>query len=116
MAVETTHLNLFQDREFMNAISQVNGAAAGYNAQQMRFLGIPSAAALPENQFFHQPAACEAKTSVNTDSGLTYYIPALRKRSRAAAVCSLHSPPPSAVLPALNLHSGDCNDFLFPSR
>ncbi|KAH6796111.1 hypothetical protein C2S51_037097 [Perilla frutescens var. frutescens] len=105
MAVETTHLNLFtpqliQDREFMNAIGQVNGGAAAYNAQQMRFLGIPSAAALPENQLFHQPAACEAKTSVNTDSGLTYNIPAPRKRSRADAFNQFHAaqnfsaPPP----------------------
>ncbi|XP_057812125.1 LOW QUALITY PROTEIN: BOI-related E3 ubiquitin-protein ligase 1-like [Salvia miltiorrhiza] len=90
MAVEARHLNLFppqliQDRELMNAITQGNGAAAAYNAQQMRFLGIPSAEALPENQFYHQAAAvCEAKTSVNTDSGLTYNISAPRKRSRDA--------------------------------
>lgn len=65
----------------MNAVGQGNAA---YTAQQMRFLGIPSAAALPENQnqlFYHQ--ACEAKTSVNTDSGLTYNnVSAPRKRSR----------------------------------
>lgn len=69
-------------RELMNSFSQENGAAAAYTAQQMRFLGIPSAAALPESQFYHPAAVCEAKTSVNTDSGLTYNISAPRKRSR----------------------------------
>lgn len=51
----------------------------------MRFLGIPFPAALPENHSLYQPVVCDsvqAKTSVNTDSGLTYNIPAPRKRSR----------------------------------
>ncbi|XP_042031281.1 BOI-related E3 ubiquitin-protein ligase 1-like [Salvia splendens] len=77
MAVEARHLNLFstqliQDREVM------------MNAYNSQFLGVPSAAALPENQFYYPSAA--AKTSVNTDSGVTYNniaAPA-RKRSRDA--------------------------------
>ncbi|KAI3455839.1 hypothetical protein Pfo_012502 [Paulownia fortunei] len=89
MAVEARHLNLFpgqlvQDRELLNTPNQGNVGSA-YNSQQMRFLGIPFAAALPENQSFYQPVVCDsvqAKTSVNTDSGLTYNISAPRKRSR----------------------------------
>ena len=73
----------------LNVMSQGNGASAAYNAQQMRFLGIPSAAALPENQFYHHnhhsaAGMSQAKTSVNTDSGVTYNnISAPRKRSFA---------------------------------
>ncbi|KAK6150207.1 hypothetical protein DH2020_017732 [Rehmannia glutinosa] len=91
MAVEARHLNLFPgqlipDRELLNQNQPNQGTGgSGYNLQPMRFLGVPFAAALPENQSFYQAAMCDsvqAKTSVNTDSGLTYNIPASRKRSR----------------------------------
>lgn len=71
-------------RELLNPLNQGNTGST-YNMQQMRFLGIPAAAALPENQSFYQPVMCDsvqAKTSVNTDSGLTYNVSAPRKRSR----------------------------------
>ncbi|KAL1537579.1 RING-type E3 ubiquitin transferase [Salvia divinorum] len=83
MAVEARHLNLFspqliQDREVM---------MDAYNAQ---FLGVPCAAALPENQFCYASAA--GKTSVNTDSGVTYnnniVAAPTRKRSRDASVAA----------------------------
>ncbi|KAG6393901.1 hypothetical protein SASPL_144476 [Salvia splendens] len=75
MAVEARHLNLFspqliQDREVM------------MNAYNSQFLGVPSAAALPENQFYYPSVA--AKNSVNTDSGVTYNNNITRKRSREA--------------------------------
>ncbi|KAL0442344.1 UNVERIFIED_CONTAM: E3 ubiquitin-protein ligase BOI [Sesamum latifolium] len=89
MAVEATHLNLFPsqlipDGNLLNPSNQ-GPVASAYNSQQMRFLGIPFPAALPENQSLYQPLVCDsvqAKTSVNTDSGLTHNIPAPRKRSR----------------------------------
>ncbi|KAL0398143.1 UNVERIFIED_CONTAM: BOI-related E3 ubiquitin-protein ligase 1 [Sesamum radiatum] len=89
MAVEARHLNLFPsqlipDGNLLDPSNQVPVGSA-YNSQQMRFLGIPFPAALPENQSLYQPVVCDsvqAKTSVNTDSGLTYNIPAPRKRSR----------------------------------
>lgn len=68
----------------MNPANQ-GPVGSAYNPQQMRFLGIPFPAALPENHSLYQPVVCDsvqAKTSVNTDSGLTYNIPAPRKRSR----------------------------------
>ncbi|KAL8033913.1 hypothetical protein ABFX02_13G187200 [Erythranthe guttata] len=91
MAVEARHINLFPsqlttNRESMsmsmlNPSNQRNVNSA-YNQQQMRFVGVP----LPENQSYYQTAVCDsvqAKTSVNTDSGLTYNVSAPhRKRSR----------------------------------
>ncbi|KAL3616741.1 hypothetical protein CASFOL_039135 [Castilleja foliolosa] len=79
MAVEARHINLFpgqfiQDRE-MNLTNQVDANFTAYNPpQQMRFLTVPE-----NNQSFYQTVACETKTSVNTDSGLTYNS---RKRTR----------------------------------
>ncbi|KAL1538443.1 RING-type E3 ubiquitin transferase [Salvia divinorum] len=117
MAVDATHHDLFsppliQDRELMNVMSQGNGVPAAYSAQQMRFLGIPSAAALPENQFYHHSAAavCEGKTSVNTDSGVTYNnISAPRKRSFAQfnAVQNFAAPPQQKSLNQLPTLAGD---------
>ncbi|KAG6398150.1 hypothetical protein SASPL_139604 [Salvia splendens] len=118
MAVDARPHNLFsppliQDREMMNVVSQGNGASAAYNAQQMRFLGIPSAAALPENQFYHHHSAaglCEAKTSVNTDSGVTYNnISAPRKRSFAQfnAAQNFAALPPQKRLNQLPTLAGD---------
>lgn len=78
-------------RDLLNMMDQGNvggGGTAAYNSQQqqMRFHGFHSVAELPENQAFYQSAVCDsvqAKTSVNTESGLTYNIPvAPRKRSR----------------------------------
>ncbi|KAG8385127.1 hypothetical protein BUALT_Bualt03G0009500 [Buddleja alternifolia] len=83
MAVEARHLNLFPsqlipDRDMGNP--PTNQGNAAYNSQQMRVFGMP------ENQSFYQNVVCDsvkAKTSVNTDSGLTYNIhPPPRKRSR----------------------------------
>ncbi|KAL6567190.1 hypothetical protein OROGR_000858 [Orobanche gracilis] len=96
MAIEARHLNLFpsqliQDRQLVNHYNQGNVINSAYsNSQPMCFIGLPLAgASLPENRHFYQSpeaAACDsviqAKTSVNTDSGLTYNIPAPRKRSR----------------------------------
>ncbi|KAL6561864.1 hypothetical protein OROGR_002871 [Orobanche gracilis] len=96
MAVEARHLNLFpiqliQDRQLVNHTNQGNAVNSAYsNSQPMCFIGLPlGGASLPENRSFYQsPAAVacdsvvQAKTSVNTDSGLTHNIPAPRKRSR----------------------------------
>ncbi|KAL6502210.1 hypothetical protein OROHE_024803 [Orobanche hederae] len=96
MAVEARHLNLFpsqliQERQLVNHSTQRNVINPAYsNSQPMCFAGLPlGGASLPENRSFYQSpaaAACDsvvqAKTSVNTDSGLTYNIPAPRKRSR----------------------------------
>ncbi|KAL0363729.1 UNVERIFIED_CONTAM: E3 ubiquitin-protein ligase BOI [Sesamum calycinum] len=89
MAVEARHLNLFPSQLIPagNLLNPSNQGPVGsaYNSQQMRFLGIPFPSALPENHSLYQPVVCDsvqAKTSVNTDSGLTYNIPAPRKRSR----------------------------------
>ncbi|KAL7089663.1 hypothetical protein ACP275_13G197900 [Erythranthe tilingii] len=107
MAVEARHLNLFPsqlttNRESMSMLNPSNqrNVNSAYNPQQMRFVGIP----LPENQSYYQTAVCDsvqAKTSVNTDSGLTYNVSAPnRKRSRDsinhqvyAASPNYHAPP-----------------------
>ncbi|KAI3466920.1 hypothetical protein Pfo_023583 [Paulownia fortunei] len=89
MAVEATHLNLFppqlvQDRDLVYPSNQGNLISA-YNGQHMRFPGIPFPTTLPGNHSFYQPVVCDsmhAKTSINTDSGLTYNVAAPRKRSR----------------------------------
>ncbi|GFQ04823.1 boi-related E3 ubiquitin-protein ligase 1 [Phtheirospermum japonicum] len=105
MAVEARHLNLFpgqliQDRfmcrEMLNPTNQLNPNIPAYNPPQMRFLSVPCAASLPENnQSFYQTVACETKTSVNTDSGLTYNynISAPRKRARDHSTDHLYAVP-----------------------
>ncbi|XP_051126000.1 BOI-related E3 ubiquitin-protein ligase 1-like [Andrographis paniculata] len=96
MAVEARHLSLFpteleliQDRNMLNSSNQANFGSA-FNSQQMRCLGIPLPVALPENQSFYPAVLCDsaaqAKTSVNTDSGLTCNISASRKRPRDSSV------------------------------
>ncbi|GER40997.1 SBP (S-ribonuclease binding protein) family protein [Striga asiatica] len=85
MAVEATHLNLFpgqliQDRHSLNPSNQGSNLNIPYNSA-MGFVG----ASLPEYQLLYRPAACnsvQAKTSANTDSGLTCNVPVSRKRQR----------------------------------
>ncbi|XP_073156600.1 E3 ubiquitin-protein ligase BOI-like [Henckelia pumila] len=92
MSVEATNLKIFpsqlmQDRDLVMApcMNQSGIAGSVYNSQPMGYSGIPFAATLPTNKSFYQQPMCDsaqAKTSMNTDSGLTYNIPATRKRSR----------------------------------
>lgn len=89
MAVEAKHLNLFppqliQDRNLLN-LANHGKIGSAYSSQQMRSLGIPYATASPENQSLYLPVVCDSaqpKTSLNTNSGLTYNISVSRKRSR----------------------------------
>ncbi|XP_075483116.1 BOI-related E3 ubiquitin-protein ligase 1-like [Primulina tabacum] len=90
MPAEASNLKIFpvqlmQDRDFvMPCINQSGMAASVYNAQPMGYSGIPFAATLPISKSFYQQPVCDsaqAKTSMNTDSGLTYNISATRKRS-----------------------------------
>ncbi|PIN24801.1 putative E3 ubiquitin ligase [Handroanthus impetiginosus] len=92
MAVEATHLNLFpkqlvQERDLMNPSNQ-GTMISSYNGQQMRFPAIP----LSGNQSFYQPAVVCDSVQAKTESGLTYNIPAPRKRSRDS-INQLYAPP-----------------------
>nr|GME15463.1 BOI-related E3 ubiquitin-protein ligase 1-like [Ipomoea batatas] len=83
MAVEATHLNLFPpqqlmpNRELVKTMAQGNGFGFD-NGHQMGSGVLPVAGALPESVFpFHPSLVCDsvqAKTSMNTDSGLTYNL------------------------------------------
>nr|GMD03215.1 probable BOI-related E3 ubiquitin-protein ligase 3 [Ipomoea batatas] len=92
MAVEATHLNLFSaqqlipNRGFVSS-AKGNGFGFGYNAQMGS--GIPyGSVAMPESFLpVNRSLFCEAvqgKTSINTDSGLSYNfgMEGSRKRSR----------------------------------
>uniref|UniRef100_A0A5B6ZNU6 RING-type E3 ubiquitin transferase n=1 Tax=Davidia involucrata TaxID=16924 RepID=A0A5B6ZNU6_DAVIN len=87
MAVEAQHMNLFPpqllitNRDFIK-INEAN--ASIYNTQMDS--GLPFAGAMPETLLpLHQSLVCDsvpAKTSMKADSGLTYNLPAPKKRSR----------------------------------
>nr|GMD10335.1 BOI-related E3 ubiquitin-protein ligase 1-like [Ipomoea batatas] len=92
MAVEATHLNLFSaqqlipNRGFVSS-AKGNGFGFGYNAQMGS--GIPyGSVAMPESFLpVNRSLFCEnvqGKTSINTDSGLSYNLAmeGSRKRSR----------------------------------
>ncbi|CAA0832239.1 BOI-related E3 ubiquitin-protein ligase 1 [Striga hermonthica] len=97
MAVEATHLNLFpgqlvQDRHSFNPSNQGSNLNLPYNSL-MGFVGGPVGASLPEYQLLYRPAACnslQAKTSANTDSGLTCNVPVSRKRQRDDSLSHLY--------------------------
>ncbi|XP_016507410.1 putative BOI-related E3 ubiquitin-protein ligase 3 [Nicotiana tabacum] len=93
MAVEAKHFNLFSSQQQQIFSNQVNGFS--YNTQMGSALPLPT----QENSSFlpfHHSLMCDSvqpKTSVNTDSGLTFNLPptananavniaATRKRSR----------------------------------
>ncbi|XP_075497784.1 E3 ubiquitin-protein ligase BOI-like [Primulina tabacum] len=91
MSVEASNLKIFpsqlvQDRGLvMPCVNQSGMAGSLYNSQPMGFSGIPFSATLPTNNSFYPQPVCDsaqAKTSMNTDSGLTYNISTTRKRSR----------------------------------
>ncbi|CAN4080341.1 unnamed protein product [Withania somnifera] len=90
MAVEARHLNLFTPPQQQQIITnQANGFSYNTQIGASSLLPLPT----PENSFlpFHHSLMCDSlqpKTSVNTDSGLTFNLPstaadaATRKRSR----------------------------------
>nr|GMD09521.1 probable BOI-related E3 ubiquitin-protein ligase 3 [Ipomoea batatas]GME09742.1 probable BOI-related E3 ubiquitin-protein ligase 3 [Ipomoea batatas] len=104
MAVEATHLNLFPpqqlmpNRELVKTMAQGNGF--GFDSGHQMGSGVlPVAGALPESVFpFHPSLVCDsvqAKTSMNTDSGLTYNLQQVpcRKRPRDSFNHFIASPP-----------------------
>ncbi|KAI4306373.1 hypothetical protein L6164_029655 [Bauhinia variegata] len=88
MAVEAHRINLFPsqlltNREIIKSTNWLNTDL--YNAQMDSALPLPTTrTTLPESHFpFYQSSFCDAKASMNkADSGLTYHLPAPRKRSR----------------------------------
>ncbi|KAL3522990.1 hypothetical protein ACH5RR_015824 [Cinchona calisaya] len=92
MAVDASHLNLIPpqlmnpNRDFAYS-NQGNILAYNVNAGQLGSgSGIPLVPGMVENLLpLHQSLVCDSvqpKTSMNTDSGLTYNVPAPRKRPR----------------------------------
>ncbi|KAI4296980.1 hypothetical protein L6164_036893 [Bauhinia variegata] len=88
MAVEAHHINLFPSQLLANREIIKHGNLLNadlYNAQMDSALPLPTTtAALPESLLaFYQSSFGDAKASMNkADSGLTYHVPAPRKRSR----------------------------------
>ncbi|WMV15386.1 hypothetical protein MTR67_008771 [Solanum verrucosum] len=89
MAVEARHLNLFTQQQQQMVSNQGNGFS--YNTQMggSSILPLPT----PENSFlpFNQSLMCDSvqpKTSVNTDSGLTFNLPTTVNATTAAAVAA----------------------------
>ncbi|CAH9076260.1 unnamed protein product [Cuscuta epithymum] len=109
MAVEATHLNLFQSQQpFMPNREFLQGNQFGFDHGEMRSAVMPlnlPAAALPGRAYALHPSllsdSVQAKTSMNADSCLTYNLQQQlpKKRSRD----SLH-PSPAAVPQKPNLH------------
>ncbi|KZV29393.1 hypothetical protein F511_15925 [Dorcoceras hygrometricum] len=94
MSVEASNLKIYssqlmQERDLViPCVNQLGVAGSVYNAQPMGYSAIPFVATLPANKSYYQQPLCDsaqAKTSMNTDSGLTYNISATRKRSRDPA-------------------------------
>lgn len=94
MAVDASHLNLLPpqlinpNRDFAFS-NQGNANTLGYNNvhQMGTGSGVPLIPAIAEGllPLHHPTLACDSvqpKTSMNTDSGLTYNVPAPRKRPR----------------------------------
>ncbi|KAK9267122.1 hypothetical protein L1049_009541 [Liquidambar formosana] len=87
MAVEARHLNLFPSQYYITNRDFINtnqGNANIYNTQMES--GFPLARTMPETLLpLYQSVVCDsvpAKTSMKSESGLTYNLPAPRKRSR----------------------------------
>lgn len=88
MAVEARHLNLFTPQQQQQIISnQANGFPYNTQIGASSLLPLPA----PESSFlpFHHSLMCDSvqpKTSVNTDSGLTFNLPSAVNATTAAAV------------------------------
>lgn len=90
MAVDASHLNIFPPQLVPNRdfVYSNQGNVLGYNsnAQMGSVAAPPMMTGLPETLLpLNQSIVCDSlqpKTSINTDSGLTYNMPAQRKRSR----------------------------------
>lgn len=124
MAVEARHLNLFTQQQQQIISNQGNGFS--YNTQMggSSLLPLPT----PENSFlpFHHNLICDSvqpKTSVNTDSGLTFNLPPTanasadtRKRSRDSFnqfnTCNTTSFVGDDVLPLLQQYQCDIDRII----
>ncbi|MCD7448328.1 hypothetical protein HAX54_040772 [Datura stramonium] len=89
MAVEARHLNLFTPQQQQIISNQPNGFS--YNTQMGGSSLLPLQT--PENSFlpFHHSLMCDSvqpKTSVNTDSGLTFNLPPTANPSAANAAAA----------------------------
>ncbi|CAI9784928.1 unnamed protein product [Fraxinus pennsylvanica] len=86
MAVEARNFNLFPSQFMPNSgfVNSNQGNAFAYSTQ-MESSAVPLLSSMPENllPIYQSLDSTPAKTSLNTDSGLTYNLPpAPRKRSR----------------------------------